>query len=104
MTDHNEASAADAGAQDVRSAVAAALNEREDAQPAKRDDVTEAQEAAPAEAGADPKPTDGTDGESSQQATAGSAHSLPDKGRIPPGRWSASQKEMFQSLPEVAQR
>ena len=41
MTDQDEAGAADAGAQDIRSAVAAALNEREDAQPAARDDLAD---------------------------------------------------------------
>jgi hypothetical protein len=102
MTDQDEAGAADAGAQDIRSAVAAAVNEREDAQPAARDDLAEAEDARQAEAGTESKLADGKDENTSQHA-AGSAQSQPDS-LTPPGRWSASQKEMFKSLPDVAQR
>jgi hypothetical protein len=103
MTDQDEAGAADAGAQDIRSAVAAALNEREDAQPAARDDLAEAEDARPAEAGTESKLADGKDEDASQHP-AGPAQSQPDNSLTPPGRWSASQKEMFKSLPDVAQR
>ena len=103
MTDQDEAGAADAGAQDIRSAVAAAVNEREDAQPAARDDLAEAEDARQAEAGTESKLADGKDEDTSQHA-AGSAQSQPDNSLTPPGRWSASQKEMFKSLPDVAQR
>jgi hypothetical protein len=103
MTEQDEAGAADAGAQDIRSAVAAALNEREAAQPAARDELAEVEAARPAEAGTESKLADGKDEDASQHV-AGPAQSQPDNSLTPPGRWSASQKEMFQSLPDVAQR
>ncbi len=103
MTDQDEAGAADASAQDIRSAVAAALNEREDAQHAADDGLARAETARPAEAGAEPEVADRNDEDTSRRA-AGPAQSQPDNSLAPPGRWSASQKEMFKSLPEVAQR
>lgn len=103
MTDQDEAGAPDAGAQDIRSAVTAALNEREDAQPAADDDLARGETARPAEAGIEPELADGKDEDASRRA-AGPAQSQPDNSLAPPGRWSASQKEMFKSLPDVAQR
>jgi hypothetical protein len=104
MTDHDEAGAVDVGSQDIRSAVAAALNERDDALPEAGDHIDDAQAPAPAEdAETQSKPADGKESDASQ-TPGGSAQSQPNKGLTPPGRWSASQKEMFKSLPETAQR
>ncbi|MBV9239008.1 MAG: hypothetical protein JOZ94_24475 [Xanthobacteraceae bacterium] len=103
MTDQDEAGAADASAQDIRSAVAAALNESEDAQPAADEDLARAETARLAEAGTEPKVADDKDEDAFRRA-AGPAQSHSDNSLAPPGRWSASQKEMFKSLPDVAQR
>ena len=104
MTDQDEAGAADAGAQDIRSAVAAAVNERE-ARTAcgARRPCGGRKTRVTAEAGTEFKLADGKDEDTSQHA-AGAAQSQPDNSLTPPGRWSASQKEMFKSLPDVAQR
>ena len=55
------------------------------------------------EAGARSDPADRKGTEGSKEAN-GAAQSTLDKGLAPPGPWSASQKEMFKSLPEAAQR
>jgi len=112
MIDETEAEGGDIG--DIRSAVAAALNERASPDSEPRDAVDDGHAAArpnpdtadgaPAgEVGAQSDPTDAKGGDGSKEAN-GIAQSTPEKGLTAPGRWSASQKEMFKSLPEVAQQ
>jgi hypothetical protein len=113
MTEQNEAENGDSGADGIRSAVAAALDERDSAPGETREAVDDMHRAArsdsdttegvtPArEVGARSDPTDGKGAEGSKGAN-GAAQSTPDKGLTPPGRWSASQKEMFKSLPDGA--
>ncbi len=115
MTDQNEAADADIGAHDIRSAVAAALDERDNAHSETRDAVDNVRTVARpnadttdgatpvGEAGARSDPADRKGTEGSKEAN-GAAQSTLDKGLAPPGPWSASQKEMFKSLPEAAQR
>src|SRR5262245_5139057 len=115
MTDQNEAEGADNGADDIRSAVAAALDERDHAHSETRDAIDDVH----AVARPTPDATDGATpvgevgarsdladrkGSEGSKGANGTAQSTPDKALTPPGRWSASQKEMFKSLPEVAQR
>jgi hypothetical protein len=115
MTEQNEAENVDIGAHDIRGAVAAALEERDGGQRQTLEAVDDARTAARANAD---RPDGGTsaakagpqsdspdsEGAEGSKGLHDTAQSTPENGLTPPGRWSASQKEMFKSLPEVAQR